>query len=391
MAFAVVTALFFLWGFLTCMNDILIPHLKGIFELSYAQAMVVQFCFFSAYFVVSIPAGRLVERLGYQRGMIAGLGVAALGTLLFQPAAMWQSFPLFLTGFFTLAAGITVLQVAANPYVSVLGAPEGASSRLNLSQAFNSLGTTLAPMFGSAMILAVTASAVSAQEKADAIRLPYLLLTGALVALAAVIGAFKLPKIEGVSGGNVKGGKTAWAFPQLSWGVLAIFAYVGGEVSIGSFLVSYLGAPEIAGLDHATAGHYVAFYWGGAMVGRFIGAWMLTRVEPWKVLAGNAVIAMLMLVATMLTNGNLAMWAVLSIGLFNSVMFPTIFTLAIRGLGTLTAQASGILCAAIVGGALIPVLQGLVTDSFGLQPGFLVPLACYLYVAAYSMRKFHRV
>jgi FHS family L-fucose permease-like MFS transporter len=263
---------------------------------------------------------------------------------------------------------------------------------LNLSQAFNSLGTTLAPVFGSALILAATTAATTAQEKADAIRMPYWLLTAALVGLAGVIAAFRLPNIEGMSeAAGQKSGKSAWSFPQLSWGALGIFTYVGGEVSIGSFLVNYLADPSIAGLDHASAGHYVAFYWGGAMIGRFIGSWMLTRVAPWKVLAGNAVAAMVLLVATMTASGSVAMWAVLAVGLFNSVMFPTIFTMAIRGLGTLTAQGSGILCAAIVGGALVPVLQGVVSDRFGLQPGFLIPLFCYGYIVFYAIRPFHRV
>lgn len=394
MAFSVVTTLFFLWGFLTCMNDILIPHLKGVFSLSYTEAMMVQFCFFSAYFMVSMPAGRLIELIGYQRGMMVGLGVAALGTLLFQPAAALPSFPLFLTGFFTLASGITVLQVAANPYVAVLGKPEGASSRLNLAQAFNSLGTTLAPMFGAALILAVTSDAGSPLQKAHAVRLPYGLLTFALVALAVLIGAFKLPKIggghESAETAAATHGKTAWAFPQLSWGAVGIFAYVGGEVSIGSFLVNYLADPRVAGLDHAAAGNYVALYWGGAMAGRFLGSWLLMRRAPWKVLTANAVAAMLLLVATMAASGTVAMAAVLAIGFFNSVMFPTIFTLAIRGLGALTAQASGILCAAIVGGAVVPLLQGMATDAAGLRWGFAVPLVCYAYVVVFGTRRFNR-
>ncbi len=388
MAFGVVTALFFMWGFLTCMNDILIPHLKGVFDLSYAQAMMVQFCFFSAYFLVSLPAGKIVEKLGYKRGMIAGLLVAAFGTLLFQPAAIFLSFPIFLTGFFILAAGITVLQVAANPYVAVLGPARTASSRLNLSQAFNSLGTTIAPLFGSFLILGATTGAMTALEKAQSIRLPYFLLSFALIALAGAIALFKLPAIqeaETALGSTAADKKSAWAFPQLTWGALGIFTYVGGEVAIGSFLVNYLGESSIAGLDHASAGNYVAFYWGGAMVGRFIGSWVMTRVAPAKVLAFNATAAVALLVLTMASGGAVAMWAVLAIGLFNSVMFPTIFTLAIEGLGTHTAQGSGILCAAIVGGAVVPLLQGLLTDSVGLQQGFLVPLVCYLYIIGYGV------
>jgi FHS family L-fucose permease-like MFS transporter len=400
---AVLTSLFFMWGFLTCLNDIIIPHLKGVFELNYAQAMMIQFAFFAAYFVVSLPAGAVVKKVGYKTGIIIGLLVAACGCLLFYPAAGARSYGMFLGALFVLASGITLLQVAANPFVAVLGKPETASSRLTLTQAFNSLGTTIAPAIGSFLILSTAVKskleiAAMSPTAADAYRLaeassvqkPYLGLTGALVLLAVAIAAFKLPKIEGsddlTAAGSPSTHKSAWSYRHLVLGAVAIFVYVGGEVAIGSFLVNYFKEPAIGGLTEAAGAKLVSFYWGGAMVGRFIGTFTLRMFKPGKVLALHAVGSVALIALSMAASGPLALYAILAVGLFNSIMFPTIFTLAIDGLGKHTGQGSGILCMAIVGGALIPVLQGAVADAIGIHHCFIVALLCYIYIAWYGAK-----
>lgn len=399
----ILTSLFFIWGFITCLNDILIPHLKAVFTLNYAEAMLIQFCFFTAYFVVSIPSGYLVEKIDYKGGIIAGLAVAGIGCLLFYPAASLHSYPLFLAAFFVLASGITLLQVASNPYVTILGDPETASSRLTMTQAFNSLGTTIAPYFGALFILAaavktadeinlLNADELSAYQTAQAaaVQEPYLLLAAVLFFIAVVFALIKLPNIEAanvqISGGEDNGLDSAWNYEHLVLGAIGIFVYVGGEVSIGSFLINFMGEPSIAGLAEQDAGKYVSFYWGGAMVGRFIGAAVMQKVQPAKVLAFNAVIAALLVLMAMLGSGHLAMWTILAVGLFNSIMFPTIFSLAVSGLGKHTGQGSGILCAAIVGGAVVPVVQGLFADRIGIQQAFFIPVLCYCYIVYYGWR-----
>jgi FHS family L-fucose permease-like MFS transporter len=377
------TTLFFMWGFITCLNDILIPYLKGAFTLSYAQAMLVQFCFFGAYFIVSIPAGKLIGHIGYQKGIVTGLGIAAFGCALFYPAASSGLYAVFLVALFILASGITILQVSANPYVSALGSPETASSRLTLTQAFNSLGTTVAPFFGAFLIYS-GASHEAAPSDATAVQLPYLLLAASLVALAAIFAYLKLPKLaEQSHTGDASG--SALQYKHLVLGAVGIFVYVGAEVSIGSFLVNYFNDPSIAGLDEQAASKLIAYYWGGAMVGRFIGAAVMQKIAAGKVLAFNAVAAIVLLAITIMSSGSLAMWSVLAVGLFNSIMFPTIFTLAIQGLGKHTSQGSGILCLAIVGGAIVPVAQGLFADSIGLQLSFVLPMLCYLFIAYYGL------
>ncbi|MGE5430061.1 MAG: sugar MFS transporter, partial [Syntrophomonadaceae bacterium] len=394
-------------GFLTCLNDIIIPHLKAVFSLNYTEAMLIQFCFFGAYFLVSLPSGIMVEKIGYKKGIIIGLITAGIGCLLFYPAAGMRSYPMFLLALFILAAGITLLQVAANPYVAILGKPETAASRLNLTQAFNSLGTTIAPYFGSLLILSVAVksaaemstlspgdlSAYQATEAA-AVQVPYLGLAAALFVIAGVFAMFKLPAIEASDAGSSNGGgesfdthhESAWGYRHLVLGAIGIFVYVGAEVSIGSFLVNYLGQPFIAGLPEAQAGKFVSFYWGGAMVGRFIGSAVQRKIKPGVVLAFNAFIASALVIMTMITSGHVAMWSILLIGLFNSIMFPTIFTLAIDGLGKHTGQASGILCMAIVGGALIPLLQGFFADNIGIHHAFILPAICYLFIAYYGLK-----
>jgi FHS family L-fucose permease-like MFS transporter len=404
-AFIVVTGLFFMWGFLTCLNDILIPHLKAVFDLNYVQSALIQFTFFSAYFIMSLPAGKVIAWVGYKHGIVVGLCTAGVGALLFFPAAATLLYPLFLGALFVLASGITILQVAANPYVSVLGKPETASSRLNLAQAFNSLGTTVAPYFGGLLILNTTAktaeelATLSPDElhayklaEAATVQLPYLGLALALFALAGVIALFNLPKIETVEGDSEKDIEKESAFgealkvPHLALGAVGIFVYVGAEVSIGSFLVNFMGLPEIQGLKEAEAAKYVSYYWGGAMVGRFIGSALLQKIRAGVLLGIFAGVASVLSLLTTFSSGAFAMWTVLSIGLFNSIMFPTIFTLGIDGLGKLTNAGSSILIMAIVGGAILPVLMGAIADWSGLQSAFLLPAVCYLYIVYYGFK-----
>jgi FHS family L-fucose permease-like MFS transporter len=385
-ALTALTSLFFMWGFITCLNDILIPHLKSTFDLNYTQAMLVQFCFFGAYFLVSIPAGGLIKKVGYQKGIVVGLTIAALGCLLFYPAAALHSYPVFLGALFVLASGITILQVSANPYVTLLGPAETASSRLTMTQAFNSLGTTVAPYFGALLILSEATNVVGAEKTAESVQMPYLLLMAMLLALASVFAYLKLPHMDSaeVEDGEVISG-SAWQYKHLVLGAVGIFVYVGAEVSIGSFLVNYMGEADVAGLAEHDAAKYLTYYWGGAMVGRFIGAAVMQKVHGGKVLAFNSVIASLLVALAIVTSGTISMWALLCVGLFNSVMFPTIFSLALSGLGKHTSQGSGILCLAIVGGAIVPVFQGMLADSIGIQLSFVLPIVCYAFIAYYGL------
>ncbi len=399
-ALTILTSLFFIWGFITCLNDILIPHLKAVFTLNYAQAMLIQFCFFMAYFIVSVPSSYLIKKINYQGGIIAGLAVSGVGCLLFYPAASTRSYPLFLAAFFVLASGITLLQVAANPYVTVLGSAETASSRLTLTQAFNSLGTTIAPYFGALFILNTAVKTVEEikqlgidelslyqASQAAAVQQPYLVLAALLFFVAIIFALIKLPKITSTTTQLADVDNThhsALSYNHLLLGAIAIFVYVGGEVSIGSFLISFLSEPTVAHLDTQQAGKYVSFYWGGAMVGRFVGFAVMQKIHASKALTFNAVVAALLVLLTILSSGQIAMWAILAVGLFNSIMFPTIFSLALHGLGQYTEQGSGILCAAIVGGAILPVVQGLCADVIGIQYAFFIPLLCYCYIAYYG-------
>jgi FHS family L-fucose permease-like MFS transporter len=383
-ALVVLTSLFFMWGLITSLNDILVPHLKAIFTLSYVQAMLIQFCFFGAYFVASYPAGFLVERIGYRRGIIVGLVTAGIGCIAFYPAASERSYPLFLGALFVLACGITLLQVAANPYVSALGPSETSASRLNLTQAFNSLGTTLGPLLGAELILGLAGSA----SEVETVQGPYLGLAATLCLIAVVFSRFKLPVVSAdaaVDDSDALSG-SLWQQRHLVLGVVGIFLYVGAEVAIGSFLVNYMSEPQIAGLSESAAGRYLAFYWGGAMVGRFIGSALLQKQKPGRVLAFNAACVVLLLVLAMLTKGAFAMWSVLTIGLFNSIMFPTIFTLAIERLGKRTGEGSGVLCMGIVGGALVPLLMGFSADRIGVHHSFYVPALCYAYIIYYGLK-----
>lgn len=386
--------LFFIIGFITCLNDILIPHLKNVFDLTYAQASLVQFCFFGAYFIISVPAGRLVRVLGYKNSMVVGLIVSAAGCMLFYPAAATQTYLLFLIALFILASGFTLLQVAMNPYVTILGPEDKAASRLTLTQAFNSVGTAIAPQIGALMILSSATAVVGSIEykvqEAESVQLPYLILSAILLAVAVIFARLKLPQVfsEAEPGTHINKGHSILKERHLVLGVFAIFAYVGGEVSLGSYLVNFMQQSDIAGLAEHEAGKLLSYYWGGAMVGRFIGVVVMKRVAASSVLTFNSVLAFALVLIGILNKGDLAMWALLSVGLFNSIMFPTIFSLAIRGLGTNTSRASGFLCAAIVGGAIVPVIQGVVADSFNLQWSFLVPMFCYAYITFYGLHGF---
>jgi FHS family L-fucose permease-like MFS transporter len=389
----IVTSLFFIWGFLTALNDILVPHLKSVFDLNYTEVMLVQFAFFSAYFIFSMPSGKLIEWIGYKRAMVTGLVVMAVGTLTFVPAAKALSFPLFLSALVILAAGITLLQTSANPYVTVLGKPETASSRLNLTQAFNSLGTTIAPKLGGILILsAVSAEVVRGMSRdqrivqASSVIKPYLALTAALLVLAFLISIAKLPKIHSLEAppSDEAGQKSIWSHRQLVLGALGIFTYVGAEVAIGSFLINYMSQPYIGNFSEQTAAGYVSLYWGGAMVGRFFGSALLRRIRTGKLLMFNALVASVLVLVSMLTVGHVAMWTILAVGLFNSIMFPSIFTLGVDGLGNLTSKGSAIMIAAIVGGAIIPLIQGKMADTIGIHHAFILPVICYLYIAYFA-------
>jgi FHS family L-fucose permease-like MFS transporter len=397
-AFSVVTSLFFMWGFVTVLNDVLVPHLKAVFDLNYFQVMLIQFAFFSAYFIFSIPSAKLIDAIGYKRTMVTGVLIMSLGALLFIPAAAAGSYPLFLAALMVLAAGITALQVAANPYVAVLGPPATASSRLNLSQAFNSLGTTLAPYIGGLMILNaaaqspetihnIPAEALHAYrvQEAASVKLPYLVIGLALIALAILIAFFKLPPMPGAER-HSSAGDSVWRHRHLVLGAVGIFVYVGAEVSIGSFLINYFSQPDIGSFSALTAARYVSYYWGGAMFGRLIGSAILQKVRTGMVLGIAALAAALLVCTSMLCSGHVAMWSIIAVGFFNSVMFPSIFTLGIAELGPLTGDGSGLLIMAIVGGAILPVAQGWIADRVGIHHAFVLPVLCYLFIVYYAFR-----
>lgn len=432
-AFAFLTTLFFMWGFITVLVDALVPRLKAVFELSYGQSIMVQFAFFGAFFCFAIPSSFLLEKIGYQRGIVVGLAIMGIACLLFYPAASIREFWIFITAFFTLAAGITVLQVAANPYVTLLGPEQTASSRLNLSQAFNSFGTLLAPIAGALFLLSDTvmdSNALELLSEADrttyyvnealTVQQPFLIIAIVLFGLAAVFAFKKLPSLiqEAPKGGY----GILLQRKSFLLGVLGIFMYVGAEVSIGSFLVNYfeelgvissikdsgfltsladtlLIGTDINGVDDkAILGAFVTLYWGGAMIGRFIGAFLMRFISSGKLLMIFGAMAITMILLSFSSDGINAMFFILGVGLFNSIMFPTIFSLALGGLDNLKAQASGILVMAIVGGAFIPKIIGTIADAYGtdsngsstgegLGIAFLCLILCYGYIAYYGKLK----
>jgi FHS family L-fucose permease-like MFS transporter len=440
-AFTTLTFLFFMWGFITCLNDILIPFLKAQFSLDYAQAMLVQFAFFGAYFVgsliyfiISLASGDPISKIGYKNGILIGLALAALACFTFWLAAEYQKFGFFLGALFGLGLGLTLLQIACNPYVSLLGPPETSSARLNLAQALNSFGTTIAPLIGGYFILEYFAKI---HQGVDAVKIPYLVLGGFFASIAFLIKSTPIPAFEVHE--EKLDPKGIFKFRHLLLGALAIFMYVGGEVTIGSFIVNYLGDAQIASLSQQMAKTYLAFYWGGAMIGRFLGAISLSQLPTAKkalymLLTSGLTFGVVLLAAFLengLTfeqvlpftgflvlnyvaflacqskagfttsvfaamvlgllyfvafgNGHLAMWCILSIGLFNSVMWSNIFTLAIKDLGKYSSQGSSLLVMAILGGALVPYIQGWFADSNGIQASFVVPMFCYAYIFYYGI------
>lgn len=434
-ALAILTTLFFMWGFITCMNDILIPYLKGVFDLNHTQAMLVQSAFFGAYFIgsliyffISSKIGDPINKIGYKNGIIIGLITSAIGTALFYPAASLVSYPFFLSALFILGLGLTILQIAANPYVAIIGSPETASGRLNLSQGFNSLGTTIAPLIGGYLIFTVFHAN---DGSANSVKTPYLIFSMLFIVLAIFIKTSRLPAFTNQD--TLIKGAGALKFKHLVFGIIAIFMYVGAEVSIGSNMIAFLGMPEIASLNESIASSFVSIYWGGLMIGRFCGAISLSQMNNTKktllmlivpiiafliVLSTNgiefastygiflflniivfrsgkflpartlflfAIAAASLVLLTIFTSGHLAMWSLIAVGLFNSIMWSNIFTLSIDGLGDYTSQGSSLLVMAILGGAVLPLLQGVVADSFGLHNSFWVPFFAYLYIIFYGL------
>ncbi|MEO6804713.1 MAG: sugar MFS transporter [Edaphobacter sp.] len=377
-------SLYFGIGFITALNDILVPHFKDLFHLTNVTALLVQFCFFGAYFVMSLPSGWIVGRIGYKRGIVLALSVIGLGLLLFLPASIIIFYPLFLFALFVVGSGLALLQVAINPYVGALGTPETAASRLNLAGGFNSFATAIAPKIGAAFIF--IAAGASTAQLARSVRAPYLLLAICAFAMAIVTAFVQLPDVieQGETRSASEG--SAWKFPHLRFGALAIFFYVGAEVAIGSMMISFLGQPSMGGLSHEAAARYVSLYWGGAMVGRFIGFAALKQIRAQRALAFVSLAASLLVITAIAAHGHVAMWAIVSCGLFNSVMWPCIFPLSVEGLGRFTSQGSGILITMVVGGAVIPEVQGFLADKFGYQPSFAIVLLCYLYILFFALR-----
>lgn len=377
-ALSALTVLFFMMGFITCLNDILVPYLKKVFELTYTQAALVQFFFFMAYGLASIPASKMIEKWGYQKGMVIGFVTTALGCLLFFPAVSFHTYALFLFALFILASGIVVLQVAGNPYVSVLGPVETSSSRLTMTQAFNSLGTFLAPFFGSALIL----SKIEDSGSADAVKYPYLIIAFTLIIIAIVLSRLTLPKIN-FNSDNSGTWKNALSKKGLWLGMLGIFAYVGAEVTIGSFFVSFI--QETTAMIEVDAANLVAFYWGGAMVGRFLGIFTLKKFTPGRVLFIHSLMAIALILIAVRSSGMFSVYALMMVGFCNSIMFPTIFTLALQGHEEMAEKASGLMSTAILGGAIIPILTGLMADSYTLKFSLLIPAVCYFYIAYFGL------
>ena len=397
-ALTLLASLFFIWGFITVINNTLLPHLRAVFSLSYTQTTLLESVWFIAYFVASLPSAWLIERVGYQRSMVTGLVIMAAGALLMIPAARIPSYAVVLTALFVIASGITLLQVAANPYVAVVGPAESAPARLNLVQAFNSLGTTLAPLFGGYLILGRSVSGTAtadagaltiAERLADAqsVQLPYLLVAAVLVVLAVVIGRFPLPAM-GVAVSRVPKSErqmhSLWKHRNLVFGIPAIFIYLIAEIGVSNLFINFVSQPTIGNLSHEQASHYLFLLWGGMMVGRFAGSFLMRRVRAESVLAAASAGAFLVVLLASVASGHLAMWALISVGLFHSIMFPTIFTLGIRGLGPLTEEGSGLLIMAIAGGSLV-IVQGALADAFGLQASFLLTACCELYVLFYGL------
>ena len=394
---AFVFALFFIFGGITSLNDVIIPKLKELFTLSYTQAMLVQFCFFPAYAVIGIPGAWLVKKVGYMRGAVTGLLLMMAGCLLFIPASQNATYALFLAALFVLASGVVIVQVVANPLISMLGKPETSHSRLNFAQGFNSLGTTVFPYFGAILILGALASQSAGQlsgaaldayrtAETQAIVNGYLGLAVAIAVVAGVVWLFRnaLPAEQHTAGGGLAG-IDLLTRPRFGFGALSIFLYVGAEVSIGSLIVNYLGQAQVMALAEQDAGKLIGLYWGGAMVGRFVGSAVLRVVAPGRLLALVCAGAITLILISTKSEGTLAGYSLLAIGLMNAIMFPTIFSLACEGLGPRAADGSGIINVAIFGGAVVPLATGIIVDSSGsIATGLLLPAACYAVIAAFG-------
>lgn len=376
------TVLFFMMGFITCLNDILVPYMKEVFNLDYMRASLVQFCFFASYGLTSIPASKVIAKIGYQKTMVAGFVLSALGCLLFFPAVAFSTYYLFLAALFVLASGIVMLQVAANPFVSILGPKESASSRLTMVQAFNAFGTFLAPFFGSYFILSKLD--VAANDPSG-VRYPYLFIAGVLCVIAIALSRMKFPVIEEAPDDASGPWKGILKEPQLLLGMLGIFCYVGAEVAIGSFLVNYV--MERIAMPETQAANMVALYWGGAMAGRFLGIFTLREFHPGKVLTVHALLSIALILISINSYRMQSIYSMVLVGVCNSIMFPTIFTLAIKDLHERQVQkASGLLGTAIIGGAFIPVFTGEIADNYGLRVSFLLPAICYAYIALFGLK-----
>jgi FHS family L-fucose permease-like MFS transporter len=387
---ALMVSLYFGIGFITALNDILIPHFKDLFHLTNVKALMVQLCFFGAYFVMSLPSGSIVGKIGYKRGIVVALTVMGIGLLLFLPASVIIFYPLFLFALFVVGSGLALLQVAINPYVGALGAPETAAARLNLCGFLNSFATTIAPKIGAAFIF--IAAGASAAELAQSVRMPYVILAVCAFAMAVLTAFVDLPKLlEGGSEGGDSSYGGALRFSHLRLGALAIFFYVGAEVAIGSVMINFLGQPSMGGLSHEAAAKYVSLYWGGAMCGRLIGFFAMQKIRARPALVFVSSIASLLIVTGILTHGHVAMWAIVACGLFNSVMWPCIFPMSVEGLGRFTSHGSGILIMMVVGGAIVPEVQGLLADKFGYQPSFAIVLVCYLYILFFALRGYRNL
>ena len=396
-ALSVLASLFFMWGFITVINNTLLPHLRSVFELSYTQTTLIESVWFIAYAVASMPSAFLIERVGYKRAIIIGLGIMAVGSLGMVPAARLPSYEITLIALFVIACGIALLQVAANPYVAVIGPPETSESRLTLVQAFNSMGTFFAPYFGGYLILSRTVSGttmegtkISLEQRmadAQAVQLPYILVAVVLVILAVIIAKAKLPELgTETRRANAEERKhlSLWKHRNLVFGVPAIFIYLIAEIGVANLFINFVSQPSIGNMTHATAANYLILMWGGMMVGRFAGSFLMRSVPADKVLAGFAIAAFVVMIGAATLNGPIAMWALILVGLCHSIMFPTIFALGIKGLGPLTEEGSGLLITAIAGGALV-VVQGWLADHYGLQNSFFLTAACELYILFYAL------
>lgn len=384
--FITVTALFFIFGFITTLNMALVPDLRSIFSLSYGWAMLAESAFFLAYFVFSSPSSKLIELIGYKKTMVVSLFIQVVGCALFVPAAKYVNFPLFLAAVFIVGAGVTALQTAVNPYAAILGPEETAPARLTLAQAFNSIGAMIAPIVGGAFFLSNASTATKA-EIANGVRGPYIAIAAGLFVLGLGVVLSHLPPIAGARSAKAAGiagpTRSIWSYRHTVLGALGIFFYVGVEVGLASIAVNYFRSQGMSSLK--TASFLVSLYWGGALVGRLLGTWLLTHIRAGKLLGIFGLCASALLITSMSTSGSLAIWTLVLCGFFNSIMFPNIFALGIAGLGPMTSKGSGLIMTAVVGGAVIPYLIGVAADQWGIQHAFVIPLICYLYIASYGL------